>query len=185
MTTERTPGRLEVIHGSMFGGKTELMIGRLREEQARGRAVKAFKHVIDDRYDPDHLVTHQDDRYPAVRVADAESILAHCDRLEVVAIDEGHFFKHELVSVVRALLARGVTVIVAGITHDTWGRCFDPIPQLAELADVVVLRQAPCRVCGEPAPFNQRMTPISGPHMVGGLADYEPRCARHFTPLSE
>lgn len=183
MATELGHGRLEVIHGSMFGGKTELMIARLREEQARGHRVRAFKHQIDDRYDADHLVTHREERFPAVRVADAASILTHCEHFDVVAIDEGHFFKHDLITVVRQLLARGTTVIVAGITHDTWGRRFDPMPELAELADTVVLRQAPCRVCGEPAPFNQRMTPINDLHMVGGLDDYEPRCARHFTPL--
>ena len=184
MATAQRTGRLEVIHGSMFGGKTELMIVRLRQEESYGRKVKAFKHVIDNRYDPDHLVTHRNDRYPAARVPDAESILATCDGVDVVAIDEGHFFKQALVSVVQEFLARGVTVIVAGITYDVWGRRFDPIPELAEMADQVVLRQAACRVCGDAAPFNQRMTPTT-PDMVGGLSDYEPRCARHFTPLSD
>ena len=84
----------------------------------------------------------------------------------------------------RELLERGVTVLVAGITNDAWGRPFDPMPQLAEMADEEILLQAPCRVCGKPAPFTQRTVPVNTVHMVGGLEEYEPRCAEHFTPLS-
>ena len=168
----------------MFGGKTEHIIARLRKEQARGKTVKAFKHRIDNRYDPDHLVTHAEDRFDAVRVSDASSILAASEGVDVVAIDEGHFFKMPLIPVVQALLARGLTVLVAGISHDAWGRPFEPMPDLVSMADEEVLRQAPCRVCGEPAPFTQRMTAVSTLHMVGGLDDYEPRCEAHFTPLS-
>lgn len=167
----------------MFGGKTEYLIARLRQEQARGRRVCAFKHAIDDRYAPGHLVTHGGDRFDAVRVPDAATILELADGVEVVAIDEGHFFKLELLAVVRTLLARGRIVLVAGITNDSWGRPFEPIPQLAEIADEEILRQAPCRVCGEPSPYTQRMTPVTTVFMVGGLGDYEPRCAAHFQAL--
>lgn len=173
-------GRLEVVHGSMFAGKTEYMIARLRAEQARGRVVRAFKHAIDGRYDADHLVTHPGDRFEARRVSDAAGILEHVEGVDVVAIDEGHFFKLALLPVVEALLERGLTVLVAGITNDSWGRPFDPMPQLAARADEVVLRQAPCRVCGAPAPYTQRMTPVRTQLMVGGAGDYEPRCAAHF-----
>lgn len=176
-------GRIELIHGSMFSGKTEYMIARLRQEQSRGKRVKAFKHAIDDRYDPNHLVTHQGDRFDAVRVSSAAAIPDLCDRAEVVAIDEGHFFTTALIPVVQQLVERGVTVVLAGISHDAWGRPFEPIPQLAQIADDKVVLQAPCRVCGAPAPFTQRMTPVNTLHMVGGLDDYEPRCAEHFTPL--
>jgi thymidine kinase len=175
--------RIELIHGSMFSGKTEYLIARLRQERSQGKCVKAFKHAIDDRYDPDHLVTHQGDRFDAVRVSSAAAILDLCDQAEVVAIDEGHFFTTALITVVKQLVERGVSVIVAGISHDAWGRPFEPIPQLAQIADERVVLQAPCRICGAPAPFTQRMTPVNTPHMVGGLDDYEPRCAEHFTPL--
>ena len=180
---QRITGRLEVVHGSMFGGKTEHIIARLRQEQSKGRTVKAFKHAIDNRYDPDHLVTHREDRFDALRVPDAASITEPCEGADIVAIDEGHFFKSALVPVVRTLLERGLTVIIAGITHDSWGRPFESIPQLVEMADEEVVIQAPCRVCGEPSPFTQRMTAVNTLHMVGGLDDYEPRCAKHFTPL--
>ncbi len=178
-------GRLEVVHGSMFAGKTEYTISRLRQETSNHRRVKAFKHIIDSRYEPDALVTHRLDRFEAVRVPDAETIEAMCDDVDVVAIDEGHFFGTDLIPVVRALRDRGLTVLVAGITYDVWGRPFDPIPQLIEFADHVELCQAPCRVCGRPAPYNQRNTKMDALHMVGGLDDYEPRCAEHFTPLAD
>jgi len=177
-------GRLEVVHGSMFGGKTEHMIARLRQAESHGHCVMAFKHAIDDRYDPDHLVTHRKDRFDAIRVPDGDSILALCNGADLVAIDEGHFFKNALIPVVQSLLDRGITVIVSGITHDAWGRPFEPMPKLSDMADEEVLRQAPCRVCGEPSPYTQRMTDVDTLHMVGGLDDYEPRCAAHFTPLA-
>jgi thymidine kinase len=176
-------GRIEIVHGSMFSGKTEHLIARLRQEQARGKRVVAFKHSIDDRYEPDHLVTHRRDHFEALRVSNAAAILERSAGADVVAIDEGHFFQMALIPVVQELVARGVTVLVAGITHDCWGRDFEPIPQLAALADDEVVLQAPCRVCGKPSPFTQRLTAINSLHMVGGLDDYEPRCAVHFTPF--
>lgn len=179
----KSRGRIELVHGSMFSGKTEHLIARLRQEQSRGKTVVAFKHAIDDRYDPDHLVTHRQDQFNARRASSAAAILERCGDADVVAIDEGHFFKTALIPAVEDLAARGVTVLVSGITHDCWGRDFEPIPQLAEMADEVVVLQAPCRVCGRPAPFTQRITAVNTLHMVGGLDDYEPRCAEHFTAL--
>jgi thymidine kinase len=176
-------GRIEVVHGSMFAGKTEHMIARLRQERSHGKTVRAFKHAIDERYDPDHLVTHRGDLFDAARVSSAAQIPPLCEGADVVAIDEGHFFGMDLVQVARRLADRGATVLVAGITNDAWGRPFEPIPQLVELADEEILLRAPCRVCGEPAPFTQRMVAVDSVHMVGGLDEYEPRCAEHFTPL--
>lgn len=167
----------------MFSGKTECVIARLRQAVADGQSVRAFKHAIDNRYDPDHLVTHRRDSFTALRVPDAASILNQVEGADLVAIDEGHFFKTALIPAVRELLERGVSVIVAGISHDAWGRPFEPMPELAAMADEVETLEAPCRVCGKPSPYTQRLTPINTLHMVGGLADYEPRCAEHFTPL--
>ena len=168
----------------MFGGKTEHMIARLRGAQVRGDRVLAFKHCIDDRYVTDAIVTHPGERFDAVRVPDAASILDHADEADFIAIDEGHFFGLPLIDVVESLCARGKSVLVAGITHDAWGRPFDPMPQLCAIAQSEVIKQAPCRVCGEPAPYTQRMTQINTKHMVGGLSDYEPRCEAHFSPLA-
>lgn len=183
MSDHRSKGRLTVIHGSMFAGKTERLIAWLRHAETEGRVVRAFKHSIDDRYDADHLVTHTQDRFPAVRVRTADEILDRIDGAEYVAIDEGQFFGAPIVPAVRALLDRGVSVIVAGITNDAWGRPFTPMPELADLADEVQAFLSPCRVCGEPAAYTQRMVPVNAPTMVGGVDEYEPRCAEHFTPL--
>lgn len=184
MNATNHSGHLEIVHGSMFGGKTEHMIARLREAEMRGDRVLAFKHRIDDRYIPDAIVTHAGERFDAIRVPDAEAILQHAASADFVAIDEGHFFGVRLVNVVQSLCKQGKSVLVAGITHDAWGRPFEPMPQLCEIADSVVVKQAPCRVCGEPAAYTQRMTEINTQHMVGGLADYEPRCESHFSPLA-
>ena len=181
---KHTPGRIVVVHGSMFAGKTEYVIARLHSARASGQRVMAFKHTIDDRYDPDHLVTHRLERFEAIRVPEAGAIPDLCARAAVVAIDEGHFFGCDLIQIAGLLRKRGQTVIVAGITNDAWGRPFEPIPQLARIADEEVLKQAPCRVCGEPAPYTQRMVAVDQRHMIGGLTEYEPRCAAHFTPLS-
>lgn len=167
----------------MFGGKTEHVIARLRQARSEGKRVRAFKHAIDGRYDPDHLVTHTGDRFEAHRVPDAGAILEDAGNADVIAVDEGQFFKLPLAAVVNSLLDRRVTVLVAGITHDSWGQPFEPIPRLAAIADEVILRQAPCRICGRPSPYTQRMTPVDAEFMVGGVGDYEPRCAEHFTPL--
>ena len=168
----------------MFGGKTEHLIACLRQAESGGQRVKAFKHYIDDRYDPTHLVTHAQDRFDAIRIKNAEAILDQCDGCDWVGVDEGHFFKTALIAVVQELLDRSISVVVTGISFDAWGRSFDPMPQLIEMADRVVLKQTPCRVCGKPSPFTQRMTEMDALHMAGGIGDYEPRCADHFTPLS-
>ncbi|MEK6642293.1 MAG: thymidine kinase [Planctomycetota bacterium] len=183
MTNLPARGKLEIVEGSMFGGKTERLIAELRQAQAAGKRVRAFKHCIDNRYDVLHLVTHTQDRFDAVPVPTPEAILDQCGDVDFIAIDEGQFFKLPLIPVVRELLNRGVSIIIAGISHDAWGRPFEPMPQLRSMADVVTAKQSPCRLCGKPSPFTQRMSPINTLHMVGGLDDYEPRCKEHFTPL--
>ncbi|TWT45333.1 Thymidine kinase [Phycisphaerae bacterium RAS1] len=176
-------GRIEVIQGCMFSGKTEELIARLRDARAAGRRVVACKHSIDDRYDPDHLITHTRERFDAIRAASAEAIERGAADAEVLGIDEGHFFGLPLVAVARRLAAGGRRVIVVGLEHDAWGRPFDPMPQLAELALHVVSKRCPCTVCGAAAMFTQRMVPVTDRCMVGGVGDYEPRCRAHFEPL--
>jgi thymidine kinase len=179
----RTPGRLEVISGCMFAGKTAALIDRLSAARASGRRVIAFKHVIDDRYDATHLVTHDGRRFDAMPAPDAAAVLERAAEADVVAVDEGHFFGRPLVAACEALLARGARVIVVGLTNDAWGRPFPPFPELAALATEVIELRAPCRVCGRPAPYSQRMVPVTDEFMVGGLDEYEPRCREHFESL--
>jgi thymidine kinase len=180
---QHSPGRIEVICGCMFVGKTARLIERLDEARAAGRRVIAFKHAYDDRYDPGYLATHDDKRFPAITVPDAAQILAQYAGAEVVGIDEAQFFGRDLVDVCRAIMARGQHVLVVGIDHDAWGRPFPPLPQLKDMADDVELRHTPCTVCGRPARYSQRMVPVTDERMVGGPEAYEPRCAACFRPL--
>jgi len=174
---------IEVVHGSMFGGKTEHMIKRLREATAAGKRVAAFKHCIDDRYAENEIVTHAGDRFEAINVPDTAAILEKAGDYQYVAIDEGHFFGMTLVETAQALKDRGISVLVAGITFDAWGRPFDPMPQVCAIADEETIRRSACTKCGQPAEYTQRMTEVNTQHMVGGVNDYEPRCQAHFEPL--
>ena len=185
MDKQRGHGRLEVIAGSMFSGKTERLIARLRDAQTRGLRVGAFKHRIDDRYDANHLITHTRDRFIAVRAPDASAIAGQCTDLDVVGIDEGHFFGRPLIETVQELIPAGKRVIVVGLENDAWGRPFVPMPQLMDLADEVLHMYAPCRVCGGQARYTQRMVPVGSPTMVGGIDEYEPRCHQHFEPVND
>jgi thymidine kinase len=181
---ERT-GRLVVIAGCMFSGKTHQLIERLRAAQRAGRRVLAVKHRIDDRYDPDHLITHDNDRFDAVRATDAAELERLAANAEVIGIDEGHFFGRALAEMARRLVDEGKDVIVVGIDHDAWGRPFAPMPQLAAMADEVVHMTAACARCGAEARYSQRLVPVTDALMVGGAESYEPRCARCFEPLPE
>ncbi len=175
--------RVEVIVGSMFSGKTERLIARLRSAREAGSRVQAFKHVIDDRYDPDHLITHTQDRFPAQRVGGPEEIIARTRDLDVVGIDEGHFFGPALPNVVRQLADAAKRVIVVGLQYNAWGRPFETMAELTGMADEVLHMYATCRVCGGQARYSQRMLPVDSPIMVGGADMYEPRCQNCFVPL--
>ena len=176
----------------MFAGKTAELIMRLEAARDAGRRVAAFKHVLDARYEPQRLVTHDRRVYEAVavdRVAGLRSGVASSGPLEVIGIDEVHFFgvQHEAVALVelcRSEVAVGREVIAVGLEHDAWGQPFPPIPQLAAVADEVLRLRAPCTVCGAPAAYSQRMVPLGNDQMVGGPAEYEPRCARCFVAIA-
>jgi len=178
-------GRIEIICGCMFAGKTLELIERLAAARDAGQRILAIKHALDTRYDPGALATHDGRTLPAIAVDDAGAILLLATDADVVGIDEAQFFRKSLVPVVRELAGRGKRVIVAGIDNDAWGRPFPPLPQLMPLADEVTVRTQPCTVCGRPARYSQRMTPVLDEFMVGGLSDYEPRCEKCFEPLPE
>jgi thymidine kinase len=182
-TLPRATGRIEVICGCMFAAKTARLIERLRAAQATGQRVLAFKHSLDSRYAPTELATHNGYRFPAQTVSAANTLEAHAGGAEVIGIDEGQFFGPGLTAVCQRLRAGGRRVIVAGIDHNTWGQPFPPFPQLTELADAVEIMLTPCRVCGEPARYSQRLIPVVDGQMVGGPEAYEPRCANCFVPL--
>ena len=177
-------GRLVVIYGCMFAGKTARLIARLAQARAAGRRVVACKHRLDDRYDLARLITHDGRACAAVPVSGAGEVLRAAAHAQVVGIDEAQFFGRSLVRVCLELRAGGRTVVVAGIDHDAWGQPFPPLPQLSARADELEQMDAPCAVCGRPAVFSQRMVPVIDGRLVGGPGEYEPRCPAHFTPLA-
>jgi thymidine kinase len=176
-------GWIEVITGSMFSGKSEELIRRVRRAQIARQRVQIFKPTLDDRYASDHIVSHSEMKMPSIVVASSKEVLERVeDRTEVVGIDEGQFFDAGIVQVVNTLADRGVRVIVAGLDQDFTGRPFDPMPQLLAVAEYVDKALAICMQCGAPANRTQRLTGSTDRVVVGGAQDYEARCRRCFQP---
>ena len=176
-------GWVEVITGSMFSGKSEELIRRIRRAQIARQRVQIFKPKLDDRFAADHIVSHSDMKMPSQVVASAREILEQVeDRTEVVGLDEGQFFDPGIVQVVNTLADRGVRVIVAGLDQDFTGRPFEPMPQILAVAEYVDKTLAICMQCGAPANRTQRLSTSTDRVVVGGASDYEARCRRCFQP---
>ena len=176
-------GCIEVICGSMFSGKSEELIRRLRRAKIARQTVLAFKPVIDDRYDENEIVSHDDRRIDSIRVASAEEIVDHVgDGVDVVGIDEGQFMGNGLVDVCERLADAGVRVIVAGLDQDYLGRPFEPMPQLLAVAEYITKTLAVCMQCGRPANRTQRIIDSADRVVVGASDVYEARCRECFDP---
>ena len=176
-------GAIEVICGSMFSGKSEELIRRVRRAQIARQRVQVFKPQLDDRYRRDQIVSHSDMSVAAEIVAKAEDILKHvADRTEVVAIDEIQFFGRDVVGVCEKLANLGKRVIVAGLDQDYLGRPFEPVPQLLAVAEYVTKTLAVCARCGAPANRSQRLVASEERIVVGAEGTYEARCRRCFEP---
>ncbi len=176
-------GWIEVIVGSMFSGKSEELIRRLRRAQIAKRRVQVFKPAIDDRYSETHITSHSEMRLPSLAVSTAADILAGAlDDTEVVGIDEGQFFDQHLPAACNTLADRGKRVIVAGLDQDYLGRPFEPMPQLLAIAEYITKTLAICMVCGSPANHTQRLVASSERVLVGAQGTYEARCRACFDP---
>jgi thymidine kinase len=176
-------GWIEVIVGSMFSGKSEELIRRLRRAQIARQKVQIFKPVIDTRYADDHIVSHSEMRIPSVAVASASELLDRVEPdTEVVGIDEGQFFDQELPSVCNELANRGKRVIVAGLDQDYLGKPFEPMPQLLAIGEYITKTLAICMVCGNPANHTQRLVPGGSRVLLGAQGTYEARCRACFDP---
>jgi thymidine kinase len=180
------PGWIEVITGSMFSGKSEELIRRLRRVQIARQRVQIFKPHIDGRYALEHIVSHSDMRIDAELVQNAEEILERLlPRTEVVGIDEGQFFDAKLVDVAILLANGGKRVIIAGLDTDYLGKPFEPMPQLLAVAEYITKTLAICMRCGNPASHTQRLVASKDRVVVGGAEAYEARCRRCFEPHGE
>jgi thymidine kinase len=181
-----TPGWIEVIAGSMFSGKSEELIRRLRRAKIARQKVQVFKPVIDKRYSHDHIVSHSEMRHESSTVTTAAELRALVEPgTEVVGIDEGQFFDNELVAVANELADRGLRVIIAGLDQDYTGKPFEPMPQLLAVAEYITKTHAICVRCGQPANYSQRTFESEERVAVGAGGMYEARCRRCFVPHAD
>jgi len=176
-------GRIEVITGSMFSGKSEELIRRVRRAQIARQKVQLFKPRLDARFSESEIVSHSEMKLPSQVVEKACEILPLvAPDTDVVGIDEGQFFDLSLVEVADTLANRGLRVIVAGLDQDYMGRPFEPMPQLLAVAEYVDKTLAICMRCGAPANRSQRLVASTDRVVVGGAEQYEARCRRCFEP---
>lgn len=179
-------GRVELICGSMFSGKTEELIRRLRRAQIAKQQVQVFKPALDNRYQAGAVASHSGSNFDAIPVQYADDIRQHiATDVNVVGIDEVQFFDPQIVPLVRDLASQGLRVIMAGLDLDFRGESFGMMPQLLCEAEYVDKLHAICMVCGEEACRTQRLVnglpafyddPII---LVGAAEAYEPRCRGH------
>jgi thymidine kinase len=176
-------GWIEVITGSMFSGKSEELIRRVRRAEIARQRVQVFKPHVDTRFAEDFVVSHSDIRYKAENVGSARQLLdaVHPDT-EVVAVDEGQFFDAELPMILSTLADQGKRVIVAGLDQDYLGKPFEPMPQLLAIAEYITKTLAICMVCGNPANHTQRLVASQDRVLLGAGGMYEARCRHCFDP---
>jgi len=178
-------GWIEVICGSMFSGKTEELIRRLKRAEIAKLKTAIFKPRIDDRYSVEHIVSHNALKLPSIAVGSAQEILELAGDAAVIGIDEAQFFGLDLVEVCQKLANAGKRVIVAGLDQDYTGKPFEPIPQLLAVAEDIHKTLAICVKCGNPANRTQRLSHDSDRVVVGAADIYEARCRFCHQVLAE
>jgi thymidine kinase len=180
------PGRIEVITGPMFSGKSEELIRRLKWAQIAKRRVACFKPDLDVRYHRNAIASHSAQTLDAITVANVEELKAvlmpMIDVIEVVGIDEAQFFDAGLVGLTNELMRLGRRVILAGLDTTFTGEPFAPIPDLLSIADEVIKLSAVCMQCGAPAVHTQRLGSNQALVLVGAAGVYEARCRACFRP---
>ncbi len=185
MRTNKT-GRIEVIAGCMFSGKSEELIRRLKRAQIARQKVQVFKPSIDTRYSEIEVVSHNGEKITGIPVKDSAELYSLIDRnADVIGIDEAQFFDEGIVKVANKLADEGFRVILAGLDMDFRREPFGPMPNLLAIADDVQKLHAICTICGEDAMYTQRL--INGQPanyndpviMIGASEKYEARCRKH------
>jgi thymidine kinase len=174
-------GSIEVVCGSMFSGKTEELIRRLRRAQIARLQVEIFKPMTDTRYDAEAVVSHNQTSILCTPVESSSAILLLGSHVQVVGIDEAQFFDDELPYVCNALANKGVRVIVAGLDMDFKGKPFGPMPGVMAIAETVTKVHAVCVICGNPALYSYRLVPNESRVLLGEKESYEPRCRTCYT----
>lgn len=183
--TPRDSGWIEVICGSMFSGKTEELIRRLRRAEIAKMKTMIFKPLIDDRFSAEHIVSHNQSKLKSIAIKNVNDIPSLAQEAEVVGIDEAQFFGPELVEVCKMLAASGKRVVVAGLDTDYRGLPFGPMPEIMCEADYLDKVRAICVKCGNPATYTQRLTKDTARVVIGEGKVYEARCRNCYEPPEE
>lgn len=169
-------GWIEVICGSMFSGKTEELIRRLKRVKIANLKAEIFKPSVDVRYDEVKIVSHDENRIQSTPIDNSQTILLLAQDVDVVGIDEAQFFDNEIANVCETLACKGMRVIVAGLDMDYTGKPFGQMPNLLAIADYITKLHAICVVCGNIANVSYRKVTTGGQVLLGEKDIYEPRC---------
>lgn len=180
----RSNGWIEVICGSMFSGKTEELIRRLRRAEFAKQDLILFKPSVDIRFSDKNVVSHRGTEFNALLVSSAKEILDNVKNQKVIAIDEAQFFDMQLVEVASDLAGRGIRVILAGLDMDYKGTPFGPMPALLASAEYVSKVHAICVSCGNLAQFSNRLVADTDQVMLGAVQEYRPLCRSCFNKSS-
>jgi len=173
-------GKIEVICGSMFSGKTEELIRRLNRAKIARKRIEIFKPIVDNRYSDHEIVSHNKNSIASMSVTSSESILLLAKDKEVIGIDEAQFFDENLIQVVNTLADEGLHIIIAGLDMDFQKRPFGIMPQLMAIADEVHKVHAICMVCGESSMYSKRLIQNQSTILIGEKESYEPRCRKCY-----
>jgi len=178
---QKKVGSIEVIAGSMFSGKTEELIRRLKRAKIARQKVEIFKPAIDTRYSAGEVVSHDENSIISTPVENSGNIMLLTGDVDVVGIDEAQFFDNGLIDVSVALANMGIRVIIAGLDMDFKGKPFGPIPGLMAVADHITKVHAICMRCGDVAQFSHRLSAADKLVLLGEKDEYEPLCRSCFT----
>ncbi|MEL7532488.1 MAG: thymidine kinase [Bacteroidota bacterium] len=179
-SANRKTGWIEVVCGSMFSGKTEELIRRLRRAEIANQRIKIFKPGVDTRYSAEEIVSHNRNAIPSIAVEESKQILLQADGADVIGIDEAQFFDEGIVNVARELANQGFRVVVAGLDMDFRGLPFGPMPALMATAEFVTKVHAICQQCGSLANFSYRKKRDDNEILLGEKDAYEPRCRKCY-----
>ena len=185
LESAKKAGSVEVICGSMFSGKTEELIRRLKRAQFAKQKVEIYKPCIDVRYSEDKVVSHDSHSITSTPIDSPASMLLLSSDVEVVGIDEAQFFDETLVDVVQTLANRGIRVIIAGLDTDFLGKPFGPMPALMAIAEDIQKVHAICVKCGSPANHSHRLVANDALVVLGEKDEYEPLCRHCFNAARE
>lgn len=178
---QKRTGSIEVIAGSMFSGKTEELIRRLKRAKIAKLKVEIFKPAIDTRYSVAEVVSHDENSILSTPVENSGNIMLLTGDVDVIGIDEAQFFDNGLIEVCTSLANMGTRVIIAGLDMDFKGKPFGPIPGLMAVADHITKVHAICMRCGDVAQFSHRLSAADKLVLLGEKDEYEPLCRSCFT----